>query len=92
LSGQVGTAGEYPGFPIMFTAFVSYRRKDSRHITDRIYDRLVGSFGKDSVFREFFRWTYRVHEQFLSSLNMAPAAGNSLSQCLSLVSFEPWLG
>jgi hypothetical protein len=38
------------------------------------------------------RWTYRVHEQILPSLKIAPAAGNSLSQCPSLVSFEPWLG
>src|SRR5262245_12410284 len=32
--------------------FISYRRDDSRHITERIYDRLVAEFGPDSVFKD----------------------------------------
>ncbi len=32
--------------------FVSYRRSDSIDITGRIYDRMVGRFGKDGVFKD----------------------------------------
>jgi hypothetical protein len=32
--------------------FISYRREDSRHITNRIYDRLVTAFGKSSTFKD----------------------------------------
>jgi CheY-like chemotaxis protein len=32
--------------------FLSYRRDDSRHITDRIADRLTDHFGRESVFRD----------------------------------------
>jgi hypothetical protein len=32
--------------------FISYRRKDSHHITDRIYDRLVDYFGRESLFKD----------------------------------------
>src|SRR6516162_5902227 len=33
-------------------AFVSYRREDSRHVADRIYDRLAAHFGKEAVFKD----------------------------------------
>jgi hypothetical protein len=32
--------------------FISYRRKDSQHITGRIYDRLISQFGKEAVFKD----------------------------------------
>ena len=32
--------------------FISYRRSDSDHVAGRIYDRLVGDFGKSSVFKD----------------------------------------
>ncbi len=32
--------------------FISYRREDSREITGRICDRLIGKFGRDTVFRD----------------------------------------
>jgi hypothetical protein len=32
--------------------FISYRRNDSRHISDRIYDRLVASFRQETVFKD----------------------------------------
>jgi uncharacterized membrane protein YeaQ/YmgE (transglycosylase-associated protein family) len=32
--------------------FISYRRDDSRHVTGRIYDRLIKEFGDKSVFRD----------------------------------------
>src|SRR4051812_38879350 len=32
--------------------FISYRRDDARHLTDRIYDRLVTQFGKAAVFKD----------------------------------------
>jgi hypothetical protein len=32
--------------------FISYRRGDSRHITDHIYDRLVTAFGKAAIFKD----------------------------------------
>lgn len=34
----------------MFKTFFSYRRKDSKHITGHIYDRLEDHFGRDNVF------------------------------------------
>lgn len=36
----------------MFRIFLSYRRRDSRHITERIYDRLRQVFGDDDVFKD----------------------------------------
>jgi class 3 adenylate cyclase/CHASE2 domain-containing sensor protein len=32
--------------------FLSYRRDDSRHVSERIYDRLAARFGKDNVFKD----------------------------------------
>jgi class 3 adenylate cyclase/CHASE2 domain-containing sensor protein len=32
--------------------FLSYRRDDSRHVTERIYDRLAARFGKENVFKD----------------------------------------
>jgi hypothetical protein len=32
--------------------FISYRREDCRHVTGRVYDRLVGAFGPASVFKD----------------------------------------
>jgi hypothetical protein len=32
--------------------FISYRREDSRHVADRIYDRLAAHFGKETVFKD----------------------------------------
>ena len=32
--------------------FLSYRRADSQHITDRIYDRLTSAFGEENVFKD----------------------------------------
>jgi CheY-like chemotaxis protein/HPt (histidine-containing phosphotransfer) domain-containing protein len=32
--------------------FLSYRRADSQHIADRIYDRLLQSFGRDAIFKD----------------------------------------
>ncbi len=32
--------------------FISYRRADSKYVTDRISDRLVGTFGEQAVFRD----------------------------------------
>jgi len=32
--------------------FISYRRADSRTFTNRIYDRLVAAFGKDTIFKD----------------------------------------
>jgi TIR domain len=37
-----------------FHIFLSYRRSDSRDITERIYDRLVQEFGKEAVFRDIY--------------------------------------
>ena len=34
------------------TIFISYRRDDSRHIADRMYDRLSTAFGRDGVFKD----------------------------------------
>jgi hypothetical protein len=36
----------------MVTAFISYRRKDNRHVTERVYDRLVSRFGRESIFKD----------------------------------------
>lgn len=36
----------------MSAIFISYRRDDSGEITGRIYDRLVGRFGRDRVFKD----------------------------------------
>lgn len=36
----------------MARIFVSYRRADSRLVTNRIYDRLRGAFGKHDVFKD----------------------------------------
>lgn len=32
--------------------FISYRRKDSQHITDRLYDQLVARLGKNCIFKD----------------------------------------
>ena len=32
--------------------FISYRREDSRHVADRIYDRLAAHFGRDTIFKD----------------------------------------
>jgi TIR domain len=32
--------------------FISYRRGDSRHITERVYDRLTQSYGRSAVFKD----------------------------------------
>ena len=34
----------------MTRIFISYRRDDSRNMTDRIHDHLAKKFGKDNVF------------------------------------------
>jgi len=34
------------------SVFISYRRQDSQHITGRIYDRLLATFGRESVFKD----------------------------------------
>jgi hypothetical protein len=45
--------GYAPILPVpSFKIFLSYRRSDSRHVTDQIYDRLVQQFGRDAVFRD----------------------------------------
>lgn len=36
----------------MSKIFISYRRSDSEHMTDRLYDDLIAHFGRDSVFRD----------------------------------------
>jgi CheY-like chemotaxis protein len=36
----------------MANVFLSYRREDSQHITERIADRLVAQFGKGSIFKD----------------------------------------
>ena len=36
----------------MLKIFLSYRRDDSRHVSGRIYDRLVERFGKENVFKD----------------------------------------
>jgi len=41
-----------PRKPRPGSIFISYRRQDSPHITGRIYDRLVATFGKDAVFKD----------------------------------------
>ena len=38
----------------MIKLFLSYRRADSQHVTDRINDRLVGRFGEKSVFKDVY--------------------------------------
>src|SRR4051812_45724400 len=32
--------------------FISYRREDSRHVADRIYDRLTAHFGTGTIFKD----------------------------------------
>ena len=32
--------------------FISYRRADSQHVSDRIYEHLVERFGDDTVFKD----------------------------------------
>jgi hypothetical protein len=32
--------------------FISYRREDSADVTGRIYDRLVGVFGREAIFKD----------------------------------------
>jgi hypothetical protein len=34
------------------SVFISYRRQDSQHITGRIYDRLLATFGREFVFKD----------------------------------------
>jgi hypothetical protein len=41
-----------PGKEVIGNLFVSYRRSDSADITGRIYDRLVGVFGRKPVFKD----------------------------------------
>ena len=36
----------------MSTIFISYRRSDSRDVTERIYERLIDSFGRRRVFKD----------------------------------------
>lgn len=36
----------------MSRVFLSYRRADSQHVTDRIYDRLTQEFGPENVFKD----------------------------------------
>ena len=36
----------------MALIFISYRRSDSNHITSRIYDQLISSFGKKNIFKD----------------------------------------
>lgn len=36
----------------MAKIFISYRRIDSQHITDRIYDKLINSFGYANIFKD----------------------------------------
>jgi hypothetical protein len=36
----------------MPSVFVSYRREDSRHLAERLYDRLVAQFGSGQVFKD----------------------------------------
>ncbi len=36
----------------MTRIFISYRRADSRLVTNRIYDRLVAAFGRDDIFKD----------------------------------------
>lgn len=36
----------------MARIFISYRRVDSRPVTNRIYDRLVAAFGKNTIFKD----------------------------------------
>ena len=35
-----------------FNIFISYRRADSADVTGRIYDRLIGHFGKSAIFKD----------------------------------------
>ena len=41
-----------PGYRLTATVFISYRREDSRHVADRVYDRLARRFGRDAVFKD----------------------------------------
>ena len=36
----------------MSTVFISYRRDDSAAICGRLYDRLIGFFGRDAIFKD----------------------------------------
>ena len=36
----------------MVTLFISYRRADSAQVTGRIYDKLVGVYGSNNVFKD----------------------------------------
>lgn len=38
--------------PVSKSIFISYRRSDSADISGRIYDRLIGKFGKEQVFKD----------------------------------------
>ena len=42
----LGTGGHF------VKVFISYRRDDSKHMADRVYDRLVARFGKGNVFKD----------------------------------------
>jgi len=62
---------------IMAFEFLSYRRFDSRDITERIYDRLVQEFGKEAVFRDIYSIelevdfrTFRIYPDSLNFLQI----------------------
>lgn len=38
--------------------FISYRRSDSIDVTGRVYDRLIGCYGKESIFKDVYSIPY----------------------------------
>jgi len=69
----------------MIKIFLSYRRSDSRHITERIYDRLVTQFGSEHVFKDL--------DSFPLGTDFRQALEEMVGQChvLLLVIGERWL-
>jgi hypothetical protein len=65
--------------------FISYRREDSRHITERMYDRLVASFGKTAVFKDV--------DSIPSGADFRPVLQYAISKCHVLLAVigEHWL-
>lgn len=49
---QMPTEPESSDAPRSPLIFVSYRREDSADVAGRIYDRLIGSFGREAVFKD----------------------------------------
>jgi CHASE2 domain-containing sensor protein len=57
--------------------FVSYRRDDSRHVTERIYGRLAARFGKENVFKDV--------DSIAPGQDFRPVLEAAVAQCAAMV-------